>query len=267
MIKKVFLFLTALIFATGLYVNAGEKITATSFYIKIMVETPVTGAFVEIAQTAAKRAGMDLAVTILPPNRMGKDFLENKYNMLFPALDVQFPDMSKIIRSTALIDIKKDFAFVRIDDPIVKTIAELKGKRVGLTKGYPYVKALTDSKDFTVDWGESEQNNMEKLAKGRIDVAIGDRRSAWDACRKAGIDNKVKFDDKASIVEQEVYFAFHNDAQGAALEKKFSAAVKSMQDDGTFGAIMNKYLNKAVIKDYDDRDQKLKKGQSGVIQK
>ncbi len=240
-----------LIISTNAY--AKDTLKVGTYQIPIMVESPTEGAFIEIARTAADRADIELSISVYPGKRMEQIFQSRKIDMLFPALDVNFPDLDKIIRSKALIDIKKDFAFVQKGKPIIKSISELKGMRVGLTRGFPYVKAFTNPTNFTVDWADSEMKNIEKLAKGRIDVAIGDRRSAQQCVASLGLEGKVVHDPNAPLVEQEVYFAFQNESKNKSIEEKFSKAVISMQEDKTFDNIIQKHLEAARIKDYEDK--------------
>ncbi|MCC7152616.1 MAG: hypothetical protein IT501_11455, partial [Rubrivivax sp.] len=52
---------------------------------------------------------------------------------------------------------------------------------VGITLGYPCVKEVAESKDFTVAPAADDVTNMKKLGAGRLDVFVVEERSGLKA--------------------------------------------------------------------------------------
>ena len=151
---------------------------AGSFKIPVMVKNNKKGVFVELVKTTAKKAGIQVDVSVMPPKRAIQSFLAGKLDMLFPGLDIQFgKQKNKVLPSRELIYTKIDFAFTRNDKKKINSISGLKGKRVGLTSGYPYAATIIQNKNIMIDWAKSDVSNVKKLAKGRIDVFIVEEKT------------------------------------------------------------------------------------------
>lgn len=64
---------------------------------------------------------------------------------------------------------------------------------VGITLGYPCVKEVAESKDFTVAPAADDVTNMKKLGAGRLDVFVVEERSGLKALQESGQTN-IEYD-------------------------------------------------------------------------
>jgi arginine transport system substrate-binding protein len=124
------------------------------------------------------------------------------------------------------------------------TIAELKGKKVGVQNGTTHQKFILDKHpEITVVPYDSYQNAKLDLQNGRIDAVFGDT---------AVVTEWLKADPKLAAVGDKVtdkdYFGT---GLGIAvrmgnteLQQKFNAALDKVKADGTYTAIYNKWFQK-----------------------
>lgn len=210
-----------------------------SFPIPLMVIDDNSGVFVELTKEIAKRAGLSASISVTPPMRTVENFQTGKLHAIFPALDVSFPPGAKFERSDSIY-LKQDFIFVKKGSKAMKTLADLKGKKVGITKGYPYVRELTENKDLTIEMADSDELNAKKLTAGRIDAFVVEEKTGLQAFKNVGMIDQIEYDPKTPLSKQDVYYAFPADETGKMLSKKVSEAMNAMKADGSFGKIMSK---------------------------
>ena len=215
---------------------AAQPVKVVTFPIPLMVESADKGVFIELVKLLGARAGKQLDIQVLPTKRAVETFLSGQADCFLPALDVMFP--SPVEASSEMYS-KIDFAFVRKGDKVPKTIAELEGKTVGITLGYPYVKELTDNPKIKIEVSESDVVNMKKLASGRIDLFVVEEQSGKTAMTESGVEGIV-YDPASPLSSQKVYLAFQKNAAGKLLAGQFSAALAAIMKDGNFAAIMSK---------------------------
>lgn len=213
----------------------GKTVVLGAFPIPLMVESGDKGVFVELTKEIAKRAGIQLEISVAPPPRTIQNFEQNKLEGFFPALEITIP---KAFARSISIYAKRDFAFSQKGKNLT-SIADLEGKTVGLTRGYPYTKKLTDNKKITIDFAVDDVTNMKKLSMGRIDAFVVEEKSGVTAMEQAGVKN-VEYNKDKVLSEMDVFYAFQKTPDGEQLAKKFSQALEDMRKDGTFQKIMSK---------------------------
>ncbi len=206
-----------------------------TFPIPLMVESPDKGVFIELTQEIAKTAGISAHISVNPPKRTVEMFSRKELDCFFPALDVMLPGKAAKSRN---IYVKQDFAFYQKGKPLV-SLADLKGKNVGITLGYPYVKEVSENKAFTLAPANDDVTNMKKLGMGRIDAFVVEEKSGLKALKDSGQGN-IEYDPKTPLSKQDVYYACTDTPEGKALAEKISGALGQLQSNGRFGEIMSK---------------------------
>ena len=103
--------ISLLMFSLALPVVAKEKLIFASFPIPLMVEDKDNGVFVELTQALIKRAGLNAEIQVNPPKRSISHLINGKADVLFPALDAFFPDLSMIADSSESILYKRGLCF------------------------------------------------------------------------------------------------------------------------------------------------------------
>ncbi|MCD4674800.1 MAG: transporter substrate-binding domain-containing protein [Desulfobacula sp.] len=215
---------------------AGESCKLVTFPIPLMVESSNKGVFIELTKKIGEKSNLDISIQVLPAKRAVNEFKNNKFDGIFPGLDILF---DQEISPSTEISIKEDFAFTRKESPFITTIQDLAGKKIGITLGYPYAKQIIANKSLNLENSKNDVLNMKKLSAGRIDVFIVEEKSGLKALDFSGVSNIV-YPAGKSLSKQKVYYAFQPDSTGKQFASKISKALLSMKKDGTFGAIMSK---------------------------
>lgn len=240
-VKKALFALSCLV-CLGIAIPFGalaEEFVFGTFPIPLMVIDENNGVFVELTKEIAKRAGLTVSIKVEPPLRTVDNFQKGSVQSIFPALDVNFPAGAKIERSDSIY-VKQDFAFIKKGTPMLNTIKGLEGKKIGITKGYPYVAELTGNKNVIMDAADSDELNAKKLAAGRIDAFVVEEKTGLQAFKNVNLLDQIDYDKQIPLSKQDVYYAFPSNEIGKTLAKKVSDAMNAMKADGTFGRIMSK---------------------------
>lgn len=228
--------LTALVLVTAGNLAMGQIPVAT-YEIPVLVESAASGLFIDLVEPVAAEAHQPIRISVMPPPRAVQSFASGSQAMLFPALDVLFPVGMPIVRSKEAIDCKEDYVFTRRGTPLLSSLADLKGKRVGITRGYPYAREVSESTQYTVETANTDYANLRKLIAGRLDAFILDEKTGIRALEANGLTQQVQYDAKRPVFRQEVYYAFQNNAEGKALAERFSAALERLKRDGRYQKI------------------------------
>lgn len=213
-----------------------KSYTMGSFPIPLMVEDHEHGVFVELFHEVVKRIGEPIALEVYPTQRTQKLFTEGSIIGFFPASDKSAGE--KVAKSRPFYS-KKNVIFVRQDDPYITEVDQLKGKMVGLTKGYTYGPEITEDPDIAVEYADSDVLNMRKLSKGRLDAFIVEEQSGLKAVEESGVSDVV-YDPQKPLSSITIFFAFQDTEEGRVLAEKFSTALLAMEADGSFDEIMKK---------------------------
>ena len=229
-VRKCILGLTVL----GAAHAASAQIVVAGFPIPGHIESPSKGHFVELTLAIAKEAQLDLDIQISPPPRAIEGFMQGKSKVLFPALDVFFGPEQRFVRTKGSFNCKEDFVFTKKGSPALHTLDELKGKQVGLTQGYPYVKAVTEHQGVGYQTALTDEANVEKLMKGRLDAFVVEKSSGTRAFQKVGAFAQMQVDYKRPVSRQDVYWAFQDTDEGRTLARKFDAALSKLYKRADF---------------------------------
>ncbi len=209
-------------------------LTVAAAEIPYFIESPEKGQFVELLREASDRAGLDIDIRLYPKKRALGLFQMGTVDALMPhsSAGVELPSY----KSIPILN-KRDFVFVRKGTPIPTSIAELEGRRIGLTSQYAYPKSLTENTNIEFSRApNSDLNNIKMLSIGRFDGSIIEERSGLKAIAEAGIDN-VTYDENHPINELHVWVLFSKTSCGQVYADRINAAFQEMIADGEWDAI------------------------------
>lgn len=233
--SRLMLFVAVLLAGATAQAQAGSSaIVMNSFAIPKLVVDSDNGLFVNLTKEAAKRAGVDVTIAINPTKRSIEEFEQGDIDSLMPATAEM---LTKPYAGSSPINIKRNLIFTKGPEPGPSNIAGLAGKRVGLTLGYTYGRAITESKDFTIELSPSDDANLKKLSAGRIDAFIAEEKTGIAALKASGLTDIV-YDAASPVTRQESIIAFHDTPAGHDLATRFTAALDAMKADGTYARIM-----------------------------
>ncbi|WP_432737145.1 substrate-binding periplasmic protein [Maridesulfovibrio sp. FT414] len=119
--------------------------------------------------------------------------------------------------------------FHRAEDKFNYTgIESLKGKKVGITKGYTYGSEFDRSRLFQKEEVSSLQLNFLKLKAGRIDLVASYRAVGLLALEQMGLDESISFSPNP-IQSVPIYLGFTKTPGNGALALKFDKALKDIK--------------------------------------
>lgn len=213
-----------------------EEITVVSYYIPLLVEDEENGAFVHLLKEAAKRANIEYKLVLYPTKRAMRMFEDSRAMAILPAL---LPTLAKDAALSSQIFSKQIHAFVQHREKIPGSPKELEGKRVGLVRGYSYPRSILYNENIIIDYADTPDNSLMKLADGRVDVVVVDGHTAVRAINRLGLEG-LDYDLDIILHSQPAYIAFQPTAEGRALADRMSKAIDSMKEDGTFDLIVPK---------------------------
>lgn len=156
------------------------------------------GLALSIIKAAYKTQGYAVEMKFVPWTRAKSMTISGEYDIIPDIWDsVENQKTMLLSESYAVNEIK---FIVRVDDPFEFTgLDSLKGKKVGIVKGYTYSKDLYDSTDFERKEAPNQLINIQNLAIGRIHTTLDDpivikdllSKKAPEILEKIRICNKV----------------------------------------------------------------------------
>ena len=121
-----------------------------------------------------------------------------------------------------------------------QTLNDLKGLTIGTSPGYLYSAGFSESSLFTREPAPSHEANFGKLARGRIDLVITDRRVGQHVLKELGLGQQIT---QASpvISSQKQFLAVRRGAGMDLLVQRFGAELKRFKQEPAYAALSAKY--------------------------
>jgi len=206
----------------------------------------LTGYDVEVITEAAKRAGIKINFTPTPWDSMFLGLESKKYDIIANQIGKN-PDREKKYLFSESYLISGAQLIVKDNNNKIKTLADLKGKKVGTGVGSNYNKILTDydkNKEINLVYYDGDVTQVfQDISLGRLDATLNDRLTVGENVKKLGLKVKTVGN---PINEVPSYFVFRKDS--ADLKAKIDKAILSMKKDGTLGKISKKWFNEDFTK-------------------
>lgn len=121
-----------------------------------------------------------------------------------------------------------------------QTLDDLKGLTIGTSPGYLYGREFSESTGFTREPAPSHEANFGKLARGRIDLVITDRRVGQHVLKALGLENQVT-QAPPVISSQKQFLAVRRGAGMDLLVQRFAAELKRFKQEPAYAALSAKY--------------------------
>ncbi|MCK7615060.1 substrate-binding periplasmic protein [Roseibium sediminicola] len=203
--------------------------------IPFFIESADKGAFIDLIRTAARRANLDAQIEVFPKIRALSLFQNGRVDALLPHSSAGQPVSA--YKSVPILT-KRDFVFVRKGTEIPRTVKDLEGMRIGLTRQYAYPDTLTsnDKIDFSRE-PSSDLENIRMLALGRFDGAIVEERSGLEAIQQTGL-GMIVYDKNYPINELLVWLLFTKTDCGRYQMESMNVELRHMQSNGEWSAIL-----------------------------
>ncbi|AIG03536.1 extracellular solute-binding protein [Pseudomonas fluorescens] len=128
-----------------------------------------------------------------------------------------------------------------------KTLQELRGLTIGTSPGYLYSTEFSDSTLFTREPAPSHEANFGKLARGRIDLVITDRRVGQHVLKQLGLENQIT--QAAPVISsQKQFLAVRRGAGMDLLVQRFAAELKRFKQEPAYAALRARYASASAQK-------------------
>ncbi|SDV10520.1 substrate-binding periplasmic protein [Pseudomonas mucidolens] len=128
-----------------------------------------------------------------------------------------------------------------------QTLDDLWGLTIGTSPGYLYSAEFRESRLFTREPAPSHEANFGKLARGRIDLLITDRRVGQHAIKMLGLENQISQAPKV-ISSQQQFLAVRRGAGMDLLIQRFGAELKRFKQTAAYAALSEKYAGASAKK-------------------
>ena len=125
--------------------------------------------------------------------------------------------------------------------PLASELSELKGKRLGLVKGYAYGPEIWQAKGPVIVDGSSDEDNLRRLLKGEIDYTLVDELLVYYLFNydSAKATRLLRAGAKP-IVTRPLHFVLRKDVPGAAeIMLRFDEMIPQMIADGSYHRILH----------------------------
>jgi L-cystine transport system substrate-binding protein len=129
------------------------------------------------------------------------------------------------------------------DNAAYKTLASLKGKRVGVGLGSNYEKMLRDAGGINVVTYPGASEYLRDLAVGRLDAALNDRLMVGYFAKSQNLPVKG-----AGVIEDPQAIAIALKKTNTDLKAKIDRALLQLKADGTYAKISRKWFGQDVSK-------------------
>ncbi len=201
------------------------------------------GGFIsDITREALKRTGWEYEVEFMNWNRAIGLCKQGKLDMVQGAYSTEERKKDFLITgkyaSVDMVFMKKkgsDITYAKLED--------LKGKRIGMVRGYAYPDSVTKASYLKIDMADKLILNVKKLLAGRIDLLIGARAVVIDITNQEMPGKGVELVAlEPAIQTNDLHNLFsRNIPNGQQLLEDFNKGFEMIKADGTYDAIMKKH--------------------------
>lgn len=250
-----FLNLTLALVLTASVADAASVPTQTKGTLKIAMEGTyppftykdaqgqLTGFDVDIARALAARLGLKPEFVLTEWSGILAGLQAGKYDVIVNQVGIT-PERQKAIGFSQPYAYSRPQIIVRKGSSFSpKTLADLKGKRVGVGLGSNFEKQLRDAGGINVVTYPGAPEYLADLAAGRLDAAYNDRLLVSYLITKNGLPVRG-----AGVTSQAepvgVAYRKTNTALGSAIDR----ALRQIRADGTYAKISRKWFGQDVSK-------------------
>lgn len=204
----------------------------------------IVGFDIDVAREVCSRLGIELVVQPISWDTKEQELDTGKIDCIWNGFTITEERKQQVLFSEPYM--KNQQIIVVMEDSDVTSLADLKGKKLGLQSGSSAADALAGSADFKASLGEVAEfdDNMTALMdleKGGVDAVLMDEIVARYYMQTKNKGYKVL--DEA-LAAEEYGIGFRKDDQ--ALMQKFQDTLNEMAADGTLADISTEWFGKDI---------------------
>ena len=205
----------------------------------------IRGIDVDAVTEAARRVGLTVHVKLLPWARLENEIQRGEAGSVDCAFAYTHMDARNAYMDYTTVPLKVSVVqfFARADRfPHYKGIADLIGATLGVRRGFKLPASLQDMVAhglLQVEEVDREESNFQKLAKGRIDVALSNQDAGMALVRKPDMRGIVPL--SPPLLTIPTYLVFTKAKHLRALVPLIDKGLREIQQDGTYKKIRGRY--------------------------
>ncbi len=207
----------------------------------------VSGIDTDAIAEAGKRVGVKVTFKTLPWVRLEKEIERGADSSVDCGFAYTLTDARKayMIFTTAPIKQSVLSIYARKDSfANYKGLADVKGKTLGIRRGFklpPELQTMVDKHEVTIEEVNQDDQNFQKLSKGRIDGILSNQDVAATALKQPGMEAIVALN--PSIQSIATFMVFNKGKKNlSTLAPLFDKGIAEINADGTYKKIRSKYL-------------------------
>ena len=204
----------------------------------------LAGFDVEIGEALAKKMGMKPVPVTNPWETLIQGLQAKKFDAILASMTVT-DERKKSVNFTDTYYRSGAQIFVAKDNQAIKSVADLKGKKIGVVKASTYKElALQNTDKENVIEYDSDITALMDLPTGRLDAVITDQMVGLPIIKDGAIKIKdvgepLSHDDQAIAVRKE----------DKELLDKLNKALAEIIKDGTYEKISNEWFGRSILGD------------------
>lgn len=196
-------------------------------YMEAEGRGPLYEVHAQIVEQVEKALGVSISTQIVPPVRADQVYRSGKAAAFVPDFcDVPAPIAS--VRSIPLARVQRHL-FTAPNAASFSRLDQLKGKKVGLVRGYMY--QLPEQTDFEKVMIISQRNALRMLISGRLDAILANPVEIAEISRDEALP-MPNYQPEQPLVDKALCYTFPDDELGRHLAIATSAAILSLRDNG-----------------------------------
>jgi len=245
--NKILLSFVVLLFSSQAFADNSirlmtEEFAPYQFYEGKGDNKVITGISIEIVQAIQKRLGNKDAIKVLPWSRALKLLAKKKNSALFstartPGRENKYKWAGPLAKLDMVFFNKagSDISFKSLED--AKKVA-----KIGVTKNVATHEILVNQgfKNLDVMQSGSDDKNLRRLTKGRIDVWPTVYFAGIYSAKKMGLLDKIEVVPGVSIMSGALYIAFNKQTDNKIIQQ-WQSSLDQLKSEGVVGAIIKKY--------------------------
>lgn len=221
--------------------NESLSIHLVGFNVPRFVIDENRGEFIQLLKKIASKTGIDLKISITPPQRALLLVKQGRVDGYFPGLN----ELKRYLPELKTLDtnpfyFKKDFLFSQIETSESLKESHLKGKKICLTTGYPYDHKFVEKHKFQIESSSSDYGCLRMLAAKRVDYFMGELMSGVSALNEiSDNDRKLVKLIPNSISSLPVFFSFKESEKSRKVVSLFNRELEKMRASSELSQVFN----------------------------
>lgn len=205
----------------------------------------LAGADVDIVSEVGRRIGVPIEFRRLPWERLKHEIARGRESTVTCAFAfTQTPERASLMEFGKVpLHMTAYTLFVRAADNGIGRLADLRGGVIGVRRGFrlpPEIEAGVRDHLFRTDEVDTDQANFRKLLAGRVTAVLANPDVGRHVLKESAISGVRALDEQLMVTP--TFLVFVKGSPAAALLPRIDQALRSMQSDGTYRTIFNKYL-------------------------